>query len=175
VFWQLRRLQVSQTYRWKASRSAVVLRHSTRAGIRKCGVERSLATLFHKVQWRGITRVRSYGLASVRARHSQGAFMRLLAIALVRCGDLETAIGDLKGNLSTEDARPEHRDLIERGRHVLSSQVDGHSASGMYGQLITVVPDLRAVIVISSRASDTPPSIEDHLAMMDAAIVPGLS
>ena len=50
-----------------------------------------------------------------------------------------------------------------------------YSASGMYGQLITVVPDLRAVIVISSRASDTPPSIEDHLAMMDAAIVPGLS
>ena len=49
-----------------------------------------------------------------------------------------------------------------------------YSASGMYGQLITVVPDLRAVIVISSRASDTPPSIEDHLAMMDAAIVPGL-
>ena len=50
-----------------------------------------------------------------------------------------------------------------------------YSASGMYGQLITVVPELRAVIVISSRASDTPPSIEDHLAMMDAAIVPGLS
>jgi hypothetical protein len=45
----------------------------------------------------------------------------------------------------------------------------------MYGQLITLVPDLRAVIVISSRASDIPPSIEDHLAMMDAAIVPGLS
>jgi hypothetical protein len=37
------------------------------------------------------------------------------------------------------------------------------------------VPDLKAVIVISSRASDTPPNIEDHLAMMDAAIVPGLS
>jgi CubicO group peptidase (beta-lactamase class C family) len=49
-----------------------------------------------------------------------------------------------------------------------------YSASGMYGQLITVVPDLQAVIVISSRASDTPPGIEDHLAMMDAAIVPGL-
>jgi hypothetical protein len=28
------------------------------------------------------------------------------------------------------------------------------------GQLITVVPDLQAVIVISSRASDDPPSIE---------------
>jgi hypothetical protein len=42
-------------------------------------------------------------------------------------------------------------------------------------QLITVVPDLEAVIVISSRASDTPPDIEDHLAMMDAAIVPELS
>jgi CubicO group peptidase (beta-lactamase class C family) len=50
-----------------------------------------------------------------------------------------------------------------------------YSASGMYGQLITVVPDLEAVIVISSRASDTPPDIEDHLAMMDAAIVPGLT
>jgi hypothetical protein len=25
----------------------------------------------------------------------------------------------LKGNLSTEDARPENRDLIERGKHVL--------------------------------------------------------
>jgi CubicO group peptidase (beta-lactamase class C family) len=49
------------------------------------------------------------------------------------------------------------------------------SAPGMYGQLITVVPDLEAVIVISSRASDTPPDIEDHLAMMDAAIVPGLT
>jgi hypothetical protein len=33
----------------------------------------------------------------------------------------------------------------------------------------------RAVIVISSCALDTAPSIEDHLAMMDAAIVPGLS
>ena len=52
---------------------------------------------------------------------------------------------------------------------------DAYSASGRYGQLITVVPDLRAVIVISSRASEAPPSIEDHLAMMDAAIVPGLS
>jgi CubicO group peptidase (beta-lactamase class C family) len=52
---------------------------------------------------------------------------------------------------------------------------DAYSASGMYGQLITVVPDLRAVIVISSRTLDTAPSIEDHLAMMDAAIVPGLS
>ena len=47
--------------------------------------------------------------------------------------------------------------------------------TGRYGQLITVVPDLRAVIVISSRTLDTAPSIEDHLAMMDAAIVPGLS
>jgi CubicO group peptidase (beta-lactamase class C family) len=50
-----------------------------------------------------------------------------------------------------------------------------YSASGRYGQLITVVPDLGAVIVISSRASDTPPDIEDHVAMMDAAIVRGLS
>jgi CubicO group peptidase (beta-lactamase class C family) len=50
-----------------------------------------------------------------------------------------------------------------------------YSAQGRYGQLITVVPDLRAVIVISSRASDDAPSIEDHLAMMDAAIVPGVS
>jgi CubicO group peptidase (beta-lactamase class C family) len=50
-----------------------------------------------------------------------------------------------------------------------------YSASGRYGQLITVVPDLRAVIVISSRTLDDPPTIEDHLAMMDAAIVPGLS
>jgi CubicO group peptidase (beta-lactamase class C family) len=50
-----------------------------------------------------------------------------------------------------------------------------YSAVGMYGQLITVVPDLQAVIVISSRASDTPPSIEDQLAMIDTAIVPGLS
>ena len=50
-----------------------------------------------------------------------------------------------------------------------------YSARGRYGQLITVVPDLQAVIVISSRASDTPPDIEDHLAMMDAAILPGLS
>jgi CubicO group peptidase (beta-lactamase class C family) len=48
-----------------------------------------------------------------------------------------------------------------------------YSASGMYGQLITVVSDLRAAI--SSRASDSPPNIEDHLAMMDAAIVAGLS
>jgi len=37
------------------------------------------------------------------------------------------------------------------------------------------VPDLQAVIVISSRASDTPPTFDDHLAMIDAAIVPGLS
>ena len=50
-----------------------------------------------------------------------------------------------------------------------------YSAQGRYGQLITVVPDLQAVIVISSRALDTAPSIEDHLAMMDVAIVPGLS
>jgi CubicO group peptidase (beta-lactamase class C family) len=50
-----------------------------------------------------------------------------------------------------------------------------YSASGRYGQLITVVPDLRAVIVISSRALETAASVEDHLAMMDAAIVPGLS
>jgi CubicO group peptidase (beta-lactamase class C family) len=50
-----------------------------------------------------------------------------------------------------------------------------YSASGRYGQLITVVPDLRAVIVISSRILDDAPSIEDHLTMMDAAIVPGLS
>jgi CubicO group peptidase (beta-lactamase class C family) len=50
-----------------------------------------------------------------------------------------------------------------------------YSAQGRYGQLITVVPDLQAVIVISSRALDTAPSIDDHLAMMDAAIVPGLS
>jgi CubicO group peptidase (beta-lactamase class C family) len=50
-----------------------------------------------------------------------------------------------------------------------------YSAQGRYGQLITVVPDLRAVIVISSRILDDPPSIDDHLAMMDAAIVPGLS
>lgn len=49
-----------------------------------------------------------------------------------------------------------------------------YSAQGRYGQLITVVPDLRAVIVISSRALDDAPSIEDHLAMMDAAIVPRL-
>jgi hypothetical protein len=33
--------------------------HSTGAGIRKPGIERTLATLFHKVQLRGITRVRS--------------------------------------------------------------------------------------------------------------------
>ena len=52
---------------------------------------------------------------------------------------------------------------------------DAYSASGRYGQLITVVPDLRAVIVISSRMLDDAPSIEDHLAMMDAAIVPRLS
>jgi CubicO group peptidase (beta-lactamase class C family) len=52
---------------------------------------------------------------------------------------------------------------------------DAYSASGRYGQLITVVPDLRAVIVISSRTLDDPPGIEDHLEMMDAAIVPGLS
>ena len=52
---------------------------------------------------------------------------------------------------------------------------DAYSASGRYGQLITVVPDLRAVIVISSRILDDPPSIDDHLAMMDAAIVPRLS
>ena len=52
---------------------------------------------------------------------------------------------------------------------------DAYSASGMYGQLITVVPDLQAVIVISSRTLDTAPNIEDHLALMDAAIVPGLS
>jgi CubicO group peptidase (beta-lactamase class C family) len=50
-----------------------------------------------------------------------------------------------------------------------------YSARGRYGQLITVVPDLQAVIVISSRTLDAAPSIEDHLAMMDAAIVPGLS
>jgi CubicO group peptidase (beta-lactamase class C family) len=50
-----------------------------------------------------------------------------------------------------------------------------YSAPGMYGQLITLVPDLQAVIVIFSRASNTPPDIEDHLAMMDVAIVPGLS
>jgi hypothetical protein len=41
-------------YHW-----TVVLRHSTGAGIRKRGVERTLATLFHKVRLRGITRVRS--------------------------------------------------------------------------------------------------------------------
>ena len=32
-----------------------------------------------------------------------------------------------------------------------------YSTQGRYGQLITVVPDLRAVIVISSRASDDAP------------------
>jgi CubicO group peptidase (beta-lactamase class C family) len=52
---------------------------------------------------------------------------------------------------------------------------DAYSAQGRYGQLITVVPELHAVIVISSRLLDTAPSIEDHLAMMDSAIVPGLS
>jgi CubicO group peptidase (beta-lactamase class C family) len=36
-----------------------------------------------------------------------------------------------------------------------------YSARGRYGQLITVVPDLQAVIVISSRTLDDPPSIED--------------
>ena len=51
----------------------------------------------------------------------------------------------------------------------------GRYGQGRYGQLITVVPDLRAVIVISSRTLDDPPSIDDHLAMMDTAIVPGLS
>ena len=52
---------------------------------------------------------------------------------------------------------------------------DAYSAQGRYGQLITVVPDLRAVIVISSRLLDTATSIEDHIALMDAAIVPQLS
>ena len=52
---------------------------------------------------------------------------------------------------------------------------DAYSAQGRYGQLITVVPNLRAVIVMSSRLLDTAPSIEEHLAMMDAAILPGLS
>jgi CubicO group peptidase (beta-lactamase class C family) len=52
---------------------------------------------------------------------------------------------------------------------------DAYSAHGRYGQLITVVPDLDAVIVISARILDTAPSIEDHLTMMNAAIVPGLS
>jgi hypothetical protein len=34
---------------------------------------------------------------------------------------------------------------------------------------------LQAVIVISSRPSETPPSIDDHLALIDMAILPGLS
>jgi CubicO group peptidase (beta-lactamase class C family) len=55
------------------------------------------------------------------------------------------------------------------------ARYDAYSAQGRYGQLITVVPDLDAVIVISSRILDTAPSIEDHLTMMNAAIVPGLS
>ena len=50
-----------------------------------------------------------------------------------------------------------------------------YTAHGQWGQVITVVRDLQAVIVISSRASDTPPTFDDHLAMIDAAIVPGLS
>ena len=45
---------------------------------------------------------------------------------------------------------------------------DAYSAQGRYGQLITVVPELHAVIVISSRLLDTAPSIEDHLAMMES-------
>ena len=46
-----------------------------------------------------------------------------------------------------------------------------YTAHGQWGQVITVVRDLQAVIVISSRASDTPPSFEDHLAMIDAVII----
>ena len=50
-----------------------------------------------------------------------------------------------------------------------------YTAHGQWGQVITVVPALQAVIVISSRASGTPPTFDDHLAKIDAAIDPGLS
>jgi CubicO group peptidase (beta-lactamase class C family) len=50
-----------------------------------------------------------------------------------------------------------------------------YSAQGLYGQLITVVPDLQAVIVISARASETPPDIEDLIFMIDSVIVPRLA
>ena len=52
---------------------------------------------------------------------------------------------------------------------------DAYSASGRYVQLITVVPDLGAVIVSPPAHWIPRPSIEEHLKMMDAAIVPGLS
>ena len=52
---------------------------------------------------------------------------------------------------------------------------DAYSAFGPDGQLITVVPDLQAVIVVSARRSETPPGIDDLLAMIDSVIVPRLT
>jgi CubicO group peptidase (beta-lactamase class C family) len=50
-----------------------------------------------------------------------------------------------------------------------------YSARGLDGQRITIVPDLQAVIVISARASETPPDIEDLILLIDSAIVPRLA
>jgi CubicO group peptidase (beta-lactamase class C family) len=49
-----------------------------------------------------------------------------------------------------------------------------YTAFGRYGQLITIIPDVEAVIVVSSRISETALGLEDYIGFVDAAIAPQL-
>lgn len=51
---------------------------------------------------------------------------------------------------------------------------DAFSAQGQYGQLITVIPDLDTVVVVSSRASETPLTPDDLWRLIDTVVVPRL-
>jgi len=45
-----------------------------------------------------------------------------------------------------------------------------YTAFGRYGQLITIIPDVEAVIVVSSRISETALGLEDYIGFVDATI-----
>jgi CubicO group peptidase (beta-lactamase class C family) len=48
-------------------------------------------------------------------------------------------------------------------------------ARGRYGQYITVVPELRLVVVVQAGPVESDPTFEDHLALVDTVIIPRVS
>jgi CubicO group peptidase (beta-lactamase class C family) len=119
--------------------------------------------------------------------HAAPFGLALTALDMVKIGELWLNQGEWQGKrlLAADYIADASRNLVPELDQTRSgygylwwdtplATEQAFSAQGQYGQLITVIPDLRAVIVVSSRASENPPTPDDLQALVDTIIVPRL-